>query len=63
VYVKGNPTHLQQESHASCVRACLLAGVRSAVLWKQCGGSRIKLLFSRQRLIAQANRDLGINTA
>jgi len=62
VYVKGDPAHLQQDSHASCVRACLLAGVRSAVLWKQCSGNRLKLLFNRQKFIAQANRDLGVNS-
>lgn len=60
IYVQGNPTYLQQDNHANCVRACLLAGIRSAVLWKQCGGSRLKLLVGRQKLIAQANRDLGI---
>ena len=62
VYVQGNPTYLQQDNHASCVRACLLAGVRSAVLWKQCGGNRLKLLFSRQKYIVQANRNLGVNS-
>lgn len=61
VYVQGNQTYLQQDSHANCVRACLLAGVRSAVLWKQCGGSRWRLLMGRQKFIAQANRDLGVN--
>jgi high frequency lysogenization protein len=63
VYVQGNPTYLQQDNHANCVRACLLAGVRSAVLWKQCNGSRLRLLFARQKFINQANRDLGLNTA
>jgi high frequency lysogenization protein len=60
IYVQGDPNILKQDQHASSVRACLLAGVRSAVLWKQCGGSRLRLLFARQRFITQARKDLGI---
>ena len=59
VYVQGDPAFLQQDRHANCVRACLLAGVRSAVLWKQRNGSRLRLVIARQRFITQANRDLG----
>ncbi|VFP82254.1 High frequency lysogenization protein HflD [Candidatus Erwinia haradaeae] len=36
------------------VRAILLAGVRSAVLWKQVGGSRFQLFFFRHRLVKVA---------
>ncbi|MEY4922404.1 MAG: hypothetical protein RLY17_1121, partial [Pseudomonadota bacterium] len=32
----------------------LLGGIRSAVLWQQIGGSRLQLIFSRNRLFKQA---------
>jgi high frequency lysogenization protein len=36
----------------------LLAGVRATVLWSQCGGSRIKLIFQRKALLECCNRML-----
>jgi high frequency lysogenization protein len=33
------------------VRALLLAGMRAAVLWHQCGGSRLKLIIQRRPLL------------
>jgi high frequency lysogenization protein len=32
----------------------LLAGIRSAVLWRQLGGTRFQLLFSRKRIVSDA---------
>jgi high frequency lysogenization protein len=36
---------------ANRIRACLLAGVRAARLWRQVGGSRWQLIFSRGRYL------------
>ncbi len=47
------PRHSQKYTSSSKVRATLLAGIR-AVLWQQVGGSRIQLMFSRNRLANQA---------
>jgi high frequency lysogenization protein len=47
IIVKGERPHLANENNASKVRALLLAGIRSAVLWRQVGGTRLKLLFTR----------------
>ncbi len=58
VMVHGNEDHLKNESVANSIRACLLAGIRSAVLWRQCGGTRWKLVTGRQRFVNQANKDL-----
>ena len=58
VIVHGNEDYLKTESHANCIRACLLAGVRSAVLWRQCGGTRWRLVTSRQKYVNQASKDL-----
>jgi len=49
IMVSGDPGHLNDTATASTIRAVLLGGLRSVVLWRQCGGSRITLLFSRPR--------------
>lgn len=54
IQVTGSAAALQQPLVQSKVRASLLAGVRAAVLWRQIGGSRLQLLFSRGQLMAQA---------
>jgi high frequency lysogenization protein len=48
IIVSGEQTHLGNENNASRIRALLLAGLRSAILWRQCGGSRLSILFSRK---------------
>ncbi|EMP55680.1 lysogenization regulator [Marinobacter santoriniensis NKSG1] len=54
IQVTGNPTVLQREENAAKVRALLLAGIRSAVLWHQSGGRRWQLLFVRRKIIQHA---------
>ena len=54
VLVRGEPLHLQNPANQSRIRAALLAGIRAAILWQQCGGSRWQLLFGRRRLAAAA---------
>lgn len=49
VMVSGNPQLLQQAAVVEKVRACLLAAVRSAVLWRQVGGRQWQLLMYRSR--------------
>jgi high frequency lysogenization protein len=48
IIVSGEQTHLGNENNASRIRALLLAGLRSAILWRQCGGSRLSVLFNRK---------------
>lgn len=57
IQVSGNPDILQRQENAEKVRALLLAGIRSAVLWRQSGGHRWQLIFSRRKVIQHA-RDL-----
>lgn len=52
VLVQGNPHYLGQANVVSEVRAILLAAVRSAVLWRQCGGSLWDFLLRRRDLLA-----------
>lgn len=58
VMVHGNEDYLKTESCANSIRACLLSGVRAAVLWRQCGGTRWRLVTSRQKYVSQASKDL-----
>lgn len=48
IIVSGEPVHLSNEQNASRIRALLLAGLRSAILWRQCGGSRLSVLLNRK---------------
>ena len=55
IIVSGEHGHLQNTNNANKVRALLLAGMRSAVLWRQCGGSRLQLLFGRGSLMREVD--------
>ncbi|MEN8175236.1 MAG: high frequency lysogenization protein HflD [Pseudomonadota bacterium] len=55
IMVRGNPLYLQNPVIQARVRAVLLAGIRAAILWYQCGGSRLTLLFGRRRLARNAH--------
>jgi high frequency lysogenization protein len=56
IMVSGDPQRLQRKHTVDLVRALLLAGLRSAVLWRQVGGSRWTLLFGRAALRREARR-------
>jgi high frequency lysogenization protein len=58
IQVTGSPTILQSPQVQARVRAVLLAGIRSAVLWHQVGGGRLQLMFFRNRLFQQAKNIL-----
>lgn len=50
IQVTGDPRHLQNSENAAKIRALLLAGIRSAMLWRQKGGKRWHLLFFKSRV-------------
>ncbi|WP_088328792.1 high frequency lysogenization protein HflD [Lacimicrobium sp. SS2-24] len=58
IQVAGDPNILKQTSIQHRVRACLLAGVRAAVLWRQLGGKRRQILFSRKTILSCAEQAL-----
>ncbi len=58
IMVNGEHGHLSNPVIAAKVRAALFAGIRSAFLWRQLGGNRWHLLFSRGKISNQANRIL-----
>jgi high frequency lysogenization protein len=57
IKVTGSAQHLQDQKNADIIRALLLAGLRSAFMWRQLGGRRWKLLVQRRRLL-QASQNL-----
>ncbi len=56
IQVTGDQGYLQQARIANQVRALLLAGIRSATLWRQVGGSRWQLIFQRKKLAQTVDR-------
>jgi len=58
IMVKGDESVLSNSSSQNMIRALLLAGIRATVLWSQCGGSRIKLIFQRKALLECCSRML-----
>ncbi|MEB0042108.1 MULTISPECIES: high frequency lysogenization protein HflD [unclassified Pseudomonas] len=53
IQVHGDMRNLQQPNNASKIRALLLAGIRSARLWRQLGGHRWQLVVSRRKLLKE----------
>jgi high frequency lysogenization protein len=50
VLVNGNPGVLRNQENQNLIRTLLLAAIRAAVLWRQCGGRRLTLLLRRKVL-------------
>ncbi|WP_428607124.1 high frequency lysogenization protein HflD [Sedimenticola sp.] len=60
IMVKGDPLHLQNPDNVNRIRSLLLAGIRSAMLWRQCGGGRWQVLLGRKKIAEQSRRLLHI---
>jgi len=56
IQVTGDPSILKQPVNQHKIRALLLAGIRAAVLWRQVGGKRRTILFSRNKLVTTAKQ-------
>ena len=50
VIVQGDEDHLSKEEIPLRIRALLLAGIRSSVLWSQKDGSKFKLLWEKTKM-------------
>lgn len=59
VLVQGNPHYLAQPGVVAEIRAVLLAALRSAVLWRQLGGSPWDFLLRRRDMAEAAAAPLG----
>jgi high frequency lysogenization protein len=56
IQVTGEPSILKQTANQHKIRALLLAGIRAAVLWRQVGGKRRNILFSRNKIVKSAEQ-------
>jgi high frequency lysogenization protein len=54
--IVGNQRVMNVKENLDKVRALLLSAVRATVLWRQLGGSRVQLLFSRTKLRKNAEK-------
>ncbi len=54
IKIIGNSEYLSQEVYADQIRSLLLAGIRSAYLWRQLGGRRWRLMWQRKSMLAAA---------
>jgi high frequency lysogenization protein len=50
IMVNGEQVYLSRPETVNKIRALLLAGIRSVILWKQCGGARWKFIFYRKKI-------------
>lgn len=55
IQVTGNRLYLENPTNVNRIRALLLSGVRSAMLWRQVGGKRWHLLTQRKALLTATN--------
>lgn len=55
IIVSGEQDYLSNDKNADKVRALLLAGIRSAVLWRQCNGSRWQIIFGRKSYLNECD--------
>ena len=56
IQIQGSAAMLSNEDNAASIRALLLAGVRSALFWRQLEGRRWQLLFFRNRMSKTASQ-------
>ncbi len=56
IRVLGQQKYLNNSSNTSRIRALLLAALRSAVLWRQLGGSQSQFILGRGKLLRSAER-------
>ncbi|MFP4682155.1 MAG: high frequency lysogenization protein HflD [Ectothiorhodospira sp.] len=54
IIVQGEQAHLSNPDTAARIRTALLGGIRAAVLWRQAGGSRWRLIFGRNAMVREA---------
>lgn len=58
IMVNGDPDLLRNPETGTRIRACLLAGIRAARLWRQCGGRHWHLVVKRRALVNAARQIL-----
>ncbi|MDG2091336.1 MAG: high frequency lysogenization protein HflD [Gammaproteobacteria bacterium] len=62
IQIAGKPQYLKNTAISNTIRATLLAGIRSAVLWQQLGGRRWHFLIKRRKISHDIKRLLKENS-
>jgi len=60
IKVNGNKSFLENQIYVDKIRALLLAGIRSSVLWQQKGGRKWQFIFTRQKTVHTAQNLLNM---
>ena len=55
IMVNGDENHIGNSDNVNRIRSLLLAAIRSAVLWRQKGGTRFQLIFFRNKYLQEIN--------
>jgi high frequency lysogenization protein len=58
IMVNGEQNFVSNTNNANKIRALLLSAIRSAVLWRQCGGTRWQMLFNRKSILTETQKIL-----
>ena len=53
IMVQGEQVYLNDTLNVNKIRALLLSAIRSAVLWRQKGGTRLQIMFSRKKYLQE----------
>ena len=56
IMINGQEEYLSNQNIVNKIRSVLLAGIRSALLWRQCGGSRWRFIIFRKKLQLEIER-------
>lgn len=56
IMVNGQEEYLSNPAIVNKIRSILLSGIRSAMLWRQCGGSRWRFILFRKKLQDELER-------
>ncbi|THB71024.1 MAG: lysogenization regulator HflD [Gammaproteobacteria bacterium] len=61
ILIKGDEQTLKNQKNVDIIRTLLLSAIRSAVLWRQNGGNKLKIAFGRKKYIETAKTLIRIN--
>jgi len=56
----GEARYIENDQNINTILALILAGLRSAVLWRQVGGNRFQLLWARMKIVHTAQQFIDI---
>lgn len=56
ILIEGDEQTLKNQRNVDIIRTLLLSAIRSAVLWRQTGGSKLKIAFSRKKYLDTAKK-------